>query len=86
MKILARVQAGPDDPRYSENYLVEGQRGFFRFGAHAAVQWEQVTRMLQLRVLEMAQRSYGPVALHNTADGKPYKESTLHTRQQGQLL
>ena len=46
-KILDRVQAGPHDPRIQTNF----RDGFFAFGVHAAIQWEQVMRMKQLHVM-----------------------------------
>ena len=49
-RILAREQAGPNDPRYRADFELEGQRGFFAHGAHAAIQWDQVARITQLRV------------------------------------
>ena len=85
-KILDRVQAGPDDPRCQRDYEVEGRKGFFAFGAYAAIEWEQVTRSMQLRVLQMARLSRGPVALFNTADGKPDQSHKAHADQPGQLV
>ena len=85
-KISARIEAGPEDPRYSADYIVEGRPGFFVFGAHAAIQWEQVARMMNLRVPQMARRCCGPVALRNQADGTPDAQATLQTRPQGQLV
>ena len=36
-KVVARIQAGPDDPRIGAGYAAEGKRGFFAFGAFAAI-------------------------------------------------
>ena len=73
-RILAQVQAGPEDPRCKPEYTVEGCPGFFAFGAHASIQWEQVTRSMNLRVQQMARRSSGPTALCNLPDGSPNME------------
>ncbi|CAK0852500.1 unnamed protein product, partial [Prorocentrum cordatum] len=71
-KIRDRVQLGPDDPRMSMDYELEGVRGFFALGARAAIQWEQVARLQQLHVLAAARVCPGPVASFNREDdGKP---------------
>ena len=70
-KVMARVQAGPDDPRMRLDYVLEGKAGFFALGAHAAIQWEQVTRMMHLHVLRAARFCKGPRALCNTDAGLP---------------
>ena len=36
-KILSRVQAGPDEPLYTFDYVLEGEAGFFALGAHAVI-------------------------------------------------
>ena len=85
-RVLSRVQAGPDDPRYKLDYVLEGQPGFFAFGAHATIQWEQVTRMMQLRVLQMARLSCGPEALWNTTEGTPDRGCARKSQHPGQLV
>ena len=85
-KILDRIQAGPEDPRCKRDYVAEGQAGFFTFGAYAAIQWEQVTRSMQLRVLQMARLSHGLEALCNAADGKPDHSRTRRSDQPGQVV
>ena len=85
-KVAARVQAGERDPRYSVDYVLEGQEGFFCFGAHAAIQWEQVMRTLHLRVRQLARRCRGPKALFNKPDGKPDETSAPPAEQPGQLV
>lgn len=80
------MQAGPEDPRCQRDYVAEGCTGFFAFGASAAIQWEQVTRSMQLRVLQMARLSHGPEALCNTIDGKPDRSCTGRSDQPGQLV
>ena len=85
-KIAARLQAGEQDPRYSKDYVLEGQEGFFAFGAHAAITWEQVIRTLHLRVLQLARRSRGPRALYNKPDGTPDRCSVPMDQPPGQLV
>ena len=85
-KVVARIQAGPDDPRLGMDCAVDGQRGFFALGAYAAIQWEQVTRMVQLQVLRHAACSRGPVAACNTAEGKPDRKSAPTGIDCGQLV
>ena len=85
-KVLAGIQAGPDDPRLSIDFAVEGQRGFFALGGFAAIQWERVTRMVQLQVLRHAACSRGPVAACNTAEGKPDRTSAPTGTDRGQLV
>ena len=58
------------DPRLAAEYTQEGVRGFFAHGAKVAIQWEQVARMQQLHVLEVARACPGPTALANTSDGE----------------
>ncbi len=83
---MAREQAGPLDPRYQINFEAEGVQGFFVKGAHAAIQWEQVTRMMQLRVLQMARNCAGPTAFHNLPDGRPDSSTVPSSRQRGQMV
>jgi len=87
-RIAERIQAGPHDPRIQEAFVCEGVPGFFCFGAHAAIQWEQVMRMTQLHVLRMAKQSRGPHALQNTASGEPSETQPSHGdgSPQGQLV
>ena len=85
-RILAQVQAGPHDPRYSDEHVVDGKPGFFVFGAHMAVQWEQVTRTMQLRVLQLSRRAHGPQALRNNPDGSPDSASAPRAQRQGQMV
>ena len=84
--VLARIQAGPDDPRLGRDFVVEGTPGFFAFGAFAAIRWEQVARMTQLHVLQMASQSKGPVAACNKVDGKPDISRAVPGQSQGQLV
>ena len=84
--VLARIQAGPDDPRLGRDFVVEGRSGFFAFGAFAAIRWDQVARMTQLHVLQMASRSKGPVAACNQVDGMPNVSRTVPGQKQGQLV
>ena len=60
-----------DDPRLKTDYRLEGQLGFFAFGASAAIQWEQVARLQQLQLLISARHCAGPRAQMNHADGSP---------------
>ncbi|CAK0803316.1 unnamed protein product [Prorocentrum cordatum] len=89
-KIRDRVQRGPDDPRMSMDYELEGVRGFFALGARAAIQWEQVARLQQLHVLASARVCPGPRALLNGEDGRPdlrrHGFSAAHSGARGQLV
>ena len=84
--VLGRIQAGPDDPRLGQDFAVDGRSGFFAFGAFAAIRWEQVARMTQLHILQMASKSTGPVAACNKADGKHDLHRTVPGQRQGQLV
>ena len=53
-KVKDRIQAGPHDPRLSNEYVQENSAGFLSYGAHIAMQWEQVARLQQLHVLATA--------------------------------
>jgi len=70
-RIRNRIQAGEGDPRLRPDYVQEGVKGFFAFGARAAIQWEQVARLQQLRVLAAAKVCVGPTATQNDLSGKP---------------
>ena len=70
-RIRERLVAGESDPRLSPTFEQEGIRGFFAYGARAAIQWEQVARLQQLHVLTTAAACPGPQALMNDTDGKP---------------
>jgi len=85
-RIAQRIQAGPKDPRIQSDFLCEDAPGFFCNGAYAAIQWEQVMRSTQLRVLRMAKQSQGPQALHNTTSGEPSNTLPAEARPQGQLV
>ena len=85
-KVLDRIQAGPGDPRVQTDYGVDGKIGFFPFGAHAAIQWEQVMRMNNLHVLQAARFSRGPSALCNNDDGKPGVAEGWSAGPAGQLV
>ena len=69
-KIRKRIIV-PEDPRLQPNYVFEGQRVFFVFGASAAIQWEQVARMQQLQLLISARYCARPIAQMNHPDGSP---------------
>jgi len=85
-RVLARVQTSDDDPRLHEDFGLEGQQGFFACGAHAAIQWEQVSRIMQLHVLRMARLSRGPEAYCNTPQGSPDCTGVPRARPVGQLV
>ena len=85
-RVLARIQTGNDDPRLQESFTSAGQQGFFACGAQAAIQWEQVARIMQLHVLRMARLSNGPVAYCNTPEGSPDHARGPRTRHAGQLV
>ena len=74
------------DPRLHEDFGLEGQKGFFACGAHAAIQWEQVARIMQLHVLRMARLSRGPEAYCNTPQGSPDCTRVPRARPVGQLV
>ena len=69
--ICAQLLAGPSDPRLAPSYAQECVPGFFAQGAKVAIQWEQVARMQELHVIEVAKACPGPSALVNTPDGEP---------------
>lgn len=75
LKIRNQIITNTDDLRLDASYEMEGIRGFFAFGASAAIRWEQVARMQQLQVLQSARHSVGPVALQNTVGGIPDEKS-----------
>ena len=84
--IARQIQAGPGDPRIQEGFVFENVSGFFCYGAHVAIQWEQVMRMTQLHVLRMARQCQGPRALQNTTTGEPCEPPSDIAAANGQLV
>ena len=70
-KIRERIVETDDDPRLSHDFEQEGQKGFFAFGARAAIQWEQVARLQQLHIVASARVCPGARAAANDDSGKP---------------
>ena len=56
-KIIDRIQKDPSDPRIQTDFKINDQKdskaGFFAFGVHAAIQWDQVMRATQLHILSL---------------------------------
>ena len=70
-KIRERIVESDDDPRLSNDFESEGQKGFFAFGARVAIQWEQVARLQQLHIVASARVCSGATAVANDDSGKP---------------
>ena len=86
-KVKKQIVLSASDVRLSVDYEQRGRRGFFAFGAKAAIQWEQVARLQQLHVVLCARASCGPHALFNKADGKPDVSSVAgRSLRPGQLV
>ena len=86
-RVQDRIQAGAHDPRLSKQYVQEQSEGFFAYGAHIAIQWEQVARLQQLHVLAAAEVSRGPQAFMNLPTGKPHFHERVDGNQvAGQLV
>ena len=90
-KIIDRIQKDPSDPRIQTDFKINDQKdskaGFFAFGVHAAIQWDQVMRATQLHILQAARLSHGPDAFCNNDDGTPRFVEDQGSRQcRGQLV
>ena len=70
-KIKRQIVETEDDPRLGREFVQEGQKGFFAFGARAAIQWEQVARLQQLHIVNSARVCAGARACVNLSTGKP---------------
>ena len=70
-KIQERIVDDDGDWRLSPDFEQEGQKGFFAYGARAAIQWEQVARLQQLHIVASARVSSGARAAANDDRGKP---------------